>query len=436
METIGRGSPENSVWPEMITTALEIENNERTLTFIRQMNTADVKTNSTSGLSSSNSSAADLIDYSQDLLTEIFLRLPVITLIRLTSVSKQWNLFIKSHSFGLLRNPNPDPPSGLFFEGWDVRYKYHYVPLDFGNMVNRPPFTTLRFDSGAIKILQSCNGLLLCVNDFQKYYIYNPTTNRFVTLPQLNNFNPDGVCCMTLAFDPLKSSHYKVICNYMYGVMMIEIYSSASGKWKISNERLDDLVDLDRGVYGHNAIHWMSFPNRLVYLKLDEELLRYIDIDTPDTTIYGTILDEFLTESRDGMLLVVRCCRFRRLNVYEINKDYSEWSIKYHVDLEDVIRVYPKMQTRLGLHFVVQSLVLGGTEEDSFIVLELPGKLIQYKFVSNTISQLRDFTTESRRCTHGGFFPKTIFQLSDFTPENRRFINGSCFHYIPSLASV
>ena len=221
----------------------------------------------------------------------------------------------------------------------------------------------------------------------------------------------------------------------MYRGMTIEIYSSESGKWKILNERTDDLVDLDRGVYGHNAIHWMSFPNRLVYLKLDSERLDYLDIDTPDTTEYG-ILDEFLAESRDGMLLVVRCCRVRRLNIYEIKKDYSEWSIKYHIDLEEVIRVYPSMMTRLGLHFMVQSLVIGGKEEDSFIVLELPGKLIQYKFVVNTISQLRDFTTEIRRCVHGGFFPKTIFQLSDFTPENRRFINGSCFHFIPSLAGV
>ncbi|KAI3502152.1 hypothetical protein L1887_30183 [Cichorium endivia] len=436
MEPLVGGSPETSLLPEMVAMALGIKNNERTLTFLRPTHAGNVKVISTSGRSSSNSSAADLIASNEDLLSEIFLRLPVIPLVRFMCVSKQWNLFIKSSSFLLPRNPNPVPPSGLFFEGWDARYKYHYVPLDFGNLVNKPPFTTLRFDSGSIKILQSCNGLLLCVNDFQKYYVYNPTTNRFTILPQLNNFNPDVICCMTLAFDSSKSSHYKVVCNYMYRVMMIEIYSSESGKWKISNENTDDLVDLDRGVYGHNAIHWMSFPNRLVYLKLDSELLHYINIDTPDTTVYGTILDEYLAESREGMLLVVRCCRFRRLNVYEIKKDYSEWSIKYHVDLEEVIRVYPNMLTRLGLHFMVQSIVLGGREEDSFIVLELPGKLIQYKFVTNTISQLRDFTSESRRCVHGGFFPNTIFQLSDFTPENRRFINGSCFHFIPSLAGV
>ncbi|KAK1408795.1 hypothetical protein QVD17_40846 [Tagetes erecta] len=238
---------------------------------------------------------------------------------------------------------------------------------------------------------------------------------------------------MTFAFDPSKSSSYKVVCNYMCKVMMIEIYCSQLGKWKVLNESMDDLVDIDRGVYGHNAIHWMSFPNRLVYLKLDEELVRYVDIDTPDTTIYGTILDEFLAESCDGMLLVVRC-RFRRLNVYEIKKDYSEWCVKYHVDLEEVIRVYPNMVTRLGLHFIVQSLVVGEKEEDSFVVLELPGKLIQYKFLLKTISQLCDFTKKSH--SQGGFFPKTIFGLSDFTPENRSFINGSCFHFIPSLAAV
>ncbi|KAI3694023.1 hypothetical protein L1987_76981 [Smallanthus sonchifolius] len=145
METPKGISPGNYASPETVTTALANENNQRTVTFILPTETEDTKANSTSGLSSSYSSAADLIASSQDLLTEIFLLLP------------------------------------------------------------------------------------------------------------------------------------------------------------ISNESMDDLVDIDRGVYGHNAIHWMSFPNRLVYLKLDEhELVHYVDIDTPDTTIYGTILDEFLAECCDG----------------------------------------------------------------------------------------------------------------------------------------
>ncbi|GJT73523.1 F-box protein-like protein [Tanacetum coccineum] len=433
MEHVVEHPPENAILPETITTTLATKNNEIKVTFIQSTNKKEEKPK----LTSNHSSSADIIASSQDLLTEIFLRLPVITLVRFTCVSKQWNTFIKSHGIMLTRNlNNPEPPLGLFFEGWDVRYKYRYVPLDIGNSVSKPPFKTLSFDVGAIKILQSCNGLLLCVNDFQKYYVYNPTTNQYTMLPQHNYYNLHSIICMTLAFDSSRSCHYKVVCIYMHGVMKMEVYSSESRKWKVLNESMDDLVDVDRGVYGHNAIHWMSFPNRLVYLKLDEEILHDIDIDTPDTTIYGTILDEFLAESRDGMLLVVRCSTFRRLNVYEIKKNYYDWCIKYYVDLEEVIRVYPRLVTRLGLHFVVQSFVLGEREEDSFIVLELPGLLIQYKFLLNSISQLRDFTNDSRRCTHGGFFPKTMFQLSDFTPENRRFINGSCFHFIPSLAAV
>ncbi|KAD0657020.1 hypothetical protein E3N88_43910 [Mikania micrantha] len=433
METLIGVSPEKYMSPEKYTTALANDNNERTLTFIRP---TDVNDNSTTSgcLSSSYSSPADLIGSSQDFLTEIFHRLPVISLVRFTSVSKQWYTLIKSSSFCLLRNPNLAPPSGLFFEGWDARYKYHYVPLESNNpvLINKPPFTTLGFDSGKIKILQSCNGLLLCVNDFQKHYVYNPTTSQFTTLPQHNNHNPDTGCYMTLAFDPSRSSQYKVVCNCMHKLSTIEIYSSESGIWKVSKECMDDLADIDGGVYGHNAVHWMSFPNRLVCLKLDDELVHHVDIDTPDTTIYG-ILDEFLAESCDGMLLVVRCCRFRRLNVYEIKKDYSEWSMKYHVDLEAVIRVYPNMVSRLGVHFIVQSLVVG-EDESSFVVMELPGKLIRYNFLENRISQMCDFSKKNQK--KGGFFPKTIYQLSDFTPENRRFINGNCFHFIPSLAAV
>ncbi|KAH0677762.1 hypothetical protein KY285_025563 [Solanum tuberosum] len=117
---------------------------------------------------------------------------------------------------------------------------FDYVHFDKKNPP-KPPFKNLKFikDSSGISILQSCNGLMLCSNSPSRlaktnYYVCNPTTKHYTALPksvlETENSKIHGI---SLAFDPAKSPHYKVICvrdsvsspqHYQ-----IEIYSSQTG---------------------------------------------------------------------------------------------------------------------------------------------------------------------------------------------------------------
>ncbi|GJR79631.1 F-box protein-like protein [Tanacetum coccineum] len=103
-----------------------------------------------------------------DLLIEILLRLPILSLILFKSVSKHWLSLIRNINPTLRRttNPNLDPPTGLFIQRLESPSLYDFVSLD-SRILSRiypmpfkfifPLNSQIRFN-----ILESCNGLLLC----------------------------------------------------------------------------------------------------------------------------------------------------------------------------------------------------------------------------------------------------------------------------------
>lgn len=370
-------------------------------------------------------SSADLASH-DDVLTEILLRLPIRSLLRSKCVSKHWRSLISNHRFALLRNPNPNPPRGLFLRRIaDVTSaKYDFVPFDCEKHV-KPPFKTLNFhgnvsNSGTV-ILHSSNGLMLChsLHEYYhkmskeivynaKYYVYNPTINQVATLPKLEGCDwfqrrPRG---MTLAFDPLKSPHYKVVCvrGYLWSdhLYNIEIYSSEKKNWKMSGKPFANQIDTEfmGGVYWNDAVHWINKKGYIFYLKMEED--RLDQIPTPIVREGWNVKRHCypLVESRDCLLFIDIFPPFSmKFDVHEMHRDYSGWSVKYHIDLNESITSFPVTTemplSHLGIvrflqSFVIHCLVLGEREEDSFLVLEFPGKAIRYNVVLKTFQELCD----------------------------------------------
>ncbi|EXC20950.1 hypothetical protein L484_000216 [Morus notabilis] len=85
-------------------------------------------------------------------------------------------------------------------------------------------------------------------------------------------------------------------------------------------------------------------------------------------------------------------------NVYEMKRDNFGWFIKYRVDLSDVSAAFPviippRYSTRLILKecsFSVLCVVLSEHDEDSYLVLNIPGKDLQYNFWNGTFYVLCD----------------------------------------------
>ncbi|KAL6335853.1 hypothetical protein AAG906_040577 [Vitis piasezkii] len=220
------------------------------------------------------------------------------------------------------------------------------------------PFTSLTFvdHPRGIEILQSCNGLFCCssvdYNDSErKYYIYNPTTKQFHDPSSaLWPFCQAGFG-VNLAFDPSKSHTYKVVC-----------------------------VQRCKSSYDHSSL----------YFDLNEELVREMPMPpVPDDSNERGI--RYFGESCGHLHLVeIYESSTTQFNVYEMERDHSGWFVKFRVDLNGVALAFPGIIE--GYHeeydymysFSVLCVVRREKEEDSFLALHIPGKVIGYNFSSKS----------------------------------------------------
>ncbi|GKB21286.1 F-box protein-like protein isoform X1 [Tanacetum coccineum] len=281
-------------------------------------------------------SSANAVLSNDDLLIEILLLLPAISLLLYKSVSKQWLSVITCPTFTLRlsQKPNIDPPSGLFVRGPKRKSKRNMFEYDFISFDIRIPSkisTVFTFSSKApAKILQSCNGLLLCYITPDKFFVYNPCVNLFKMLPRPQIYVQPHIISVgiRLVFDPTKSPHYKVVhaglktdydfddCDGYHDVgyhdngdgsyLQIETYSSKIGSWSVCVNRFDlkRFNGFELGIYSNSALHWLTFANG-----------RY----------WHAKLDILFFESRGFLLLV---CKddpdSRQLNIFEMRNGYSE----------------------------------------------------------------------------------------------------------------
>ncbi|CAA2968023.1 F-box At5g07610-like [Olea europaea subsp. europaea] len=302
-----------------------------------------------------------------DLLTEILLRFPIKSLIRFKLVSKDWHYFITNPKFCHLRNPNPNPALGLLlpFPNFRISPLFEYVPFSVQNPTN-PPLRKLKFtkDSSRISILKSCNGLLLCsslraLNHNLKYYVYNPTTKRFTTLPK-----PDQ-----------GTGIRKKIC------------ASRSQLMPISKKGCIGMVRCTGLVMGPLSL----------YFVIDEERLETLPMP-PIPDGWEGRSNYYIGESCGHLNFIETFGPQIQFDVYEMKRDYSEWFVKYQVDLSPLVSAFPGMirsyLNPTNWYYYALSifcLIQGERYGDSFLVLQIPGKAIRYNLVHKTFEKLHDF---------------------------------------------
>ncbi|KAJ0099785.1 hypothetical protein Patl1_20714 [Pistacia atlantica] len=208
--------------------------------------------------------------------------------------------------------------------------EYYFINLS--SSPPPPPFKHLSFgnnpSNSGITIQQSCNGLLLCRGPNGKkprdHFVYNPTSQKYTLLPPPPVGN--GVCCLgfNLAFDPSTSPHYKMVC------------------------------------FGTASIHWIHERDKSLYFNIDEEKIQQMPMPL------------FLMEGTRGASIT------------------SEF-LEYCVDLHQVAAAFPEMGSgHLNpgdfnyYKFSTLCVVRGENEEDSYLVVHLPGKIEIYSSQTDT----------------------------------------------------
>ncbi|KAJ0935101.1 putative F-box domain-containing protein [Helianthus annuus] len=333
-----------------------------------------------------------LVGSSDDLLTEILLRLPVTSILRFKSVSKHWRLLLIHRHFTRRYDiDNHSKSPGLF--GCNT-----YVPYDVDNP-STPPFSNLGsyFDRPRVKIVQSCNGLLLCSTHGPKgskaaprYYVFNPTTKQLALIPPIHESLKvrKTIRFMGLAYHQTDCVHYKVVCIRSLepdrDLFQIQIYSSDTREWKISIETFSASSHVfQQGVYWNGAVYWVTKYHKYLYFKLDVEKLQMM----PLPMRFGVrlhVIATYFGESRGRLHLIAyrNHLDYRlRLNVYEMFSGHSSWFVRYQVDLNALpAGAFPDIISPYGVsyEFKVIDVVRGEEEEDTFVVLKIREKIMKY----------------------------------------------------------
>ncbi|KAL4323818.1 hypothetical protein GQ457_11G014720 [Hibiscus cannabinus] len=344
-------------------------------------------------------SCAEKMGNNPDLLTLLLLRLPTKSLLKFKCVSKQWLSLISDPQFCLSHTrhrhrDDDDPflhPTALFLKVQGIiSPEFDVVPLEHYSEV------TSSFDyipSSSIDMIQSCNGLFLLESldqDVSSYFICNPTTKKFKKLSFPRSPTRECEFYVGLAFDPLRSPHYKIIVvrevtgnSYMFEM---DIYVSETSIWKVSEfsfEADDDRMAFEDAVFCNGKLHWNSYGNQSLYFDDEKGSFQKMGMPTPTSGHHRLEIHRYFGETSGSLYLAVTYHAYvdLDLDVHQMAGDYSRWFLKYRLNLGDSMGVFPEL--KLGCHpfapgFSGVSFVGSEKKGEAKVVIWADGKVISY----------------------------------------------------------
>ncbi|CAL5328224.1 unnamed protein product [Camellia sinensis] len=353
-------------------------------------------------------SSAEKVIGDDDLLRKILIRLPAKPLITFKLVSKSWCSLI-SDPF-VLDNWIPPISASSFFL---LRYfspssriiKFNHI-YHAGFVNKNKKLESFKYVDDRVKISQSCKGLLLCSTCFSdlypnspRYYVVNPTTKEFTTIPRPTNGDDRYfIASINLAFDPAVSLRYKIVAvlskQWPDHNCQIAVYSSETRIWMFSDASFacSGKITFHNGVFFNGKIHWSCCHSQAsIYYDLNRN--QFSALPMP---ICLSIVPMYFGEF-GGRLRLMEFYRnpTSHFDVLELKSDYSEWFVKYRIDLKMGVSAFPEMR-RAGwctaFVFNVLCFLGGEVEGDSCLILYIPCKVISYNFKDKSFRKICNLT--------------------------------------------
>ncbi|XP_009803992.1 F-box protein At5g07610-like [Nicotiana sylvestris] len=372
-------------------------------------------------ISKSSFCPAENIAGSDDLLKEILLRLPASSVLRFSCVSHRWRSFISDPYFRQLHSRRSSAiTDGLFlFRKSDKKYHLDHL-FNFSDTSKRKvvPSNIRTFTDSfrSVEPLHCCNGLL-CLkllqpdNDDVLYCVYNPRTNRHTNIPLPDINDEEEIVSMNLAFDPKRSSNYKIICIVKERLGFLR-WLTFSNNWKESGQgvRVRGEYYFGKGVFLNGTIYWTSKHSAFVCFDMDNDSLKIMPSTSVPEGRNGRKIKYFGESAGNLHLIEENVLRSTLLNVFELENDYSNWYVKYVVDVDDLTRLFPLMVINepesldvIGYQFDVLCFVDGEKDGKTMLVLSLPEKMISYDIKNMSIKELLNVQLEELHLSIEGF---------------------------------
>ncbi|KAB1212101.1 hypothetical protein CJ030_MR5G001787 [Morella rubra] len=357
--------------------------------------------------------AAAAVFSNEDLLVEIFSRVPVKPIVRFKSVCKQWYSLISDPTFSVMHARKNHSCNGLLLRSTLTQHPaLSLVPFEGYQPPRVLPFEFL--NNQDTDLLHSCKGLLcysianLDDSMLTAYYICHLASGKSTRIAVLDVPLVADLRAVNIAFDPLQSVHYKVIFVYEISsalssrLIKIDTFLSETQSWKPINKVIivpNGVIFNHKGVYLDSTIYWFDQGEESVwYFDLDEE---YVDKMPAPKVPWGPLAFrmslEYFGESGGNLHIITANRPYGTdFTVYEMQSDKSCWFVKYRGDLDDVAEEFPRMvrgpHYAIGYAYVLLCLLEGETQDDqsSNLVLVVPGKVISYNLKDNSFKQLCD----------------------------------------------
>ncbi|PWA53596.1 F-box domain-containing protein [Artemisia annua] len=246
-----------------------------------------------------------------DVLHELFIRLPAKLVARMRCVCKSWNGFLTTPSFiksHLDHSKNTNKEILLEFEadGYPFFDFENPCTAEYSQPLNleipnflKFPVNTPPFDS--FYLIGSVNGLICFVDEGSLrcptpgVHIWNPSLSAFLTLPPYSTGSKCKDKYLWFGFDP-KTDDYKVVKVIriegadIRNEWPVEVYSMRKGVWEVISERFPSHVrNLSRnelGVGWHDGrVHWLGYnymTQQLTIVAFDLDEKTFCEIPVPD----------------------------------------------------------------------------------------------------------------------------------------------------------
>ncbi|XP_058071436.1 F-box protein At5g07610-like [Magnolia sinica] len=389
--------------------------------------------------------AMEMFTDNGDIITKIFTHLPVKSLFRFKCVSKHWLSLISDPTFSQkhysFHRPSPDSSISSFFLQPAPRI-FDYLSPEFAP-IDRPnsgvPDPSLSFLEEGFELKNSCNGLLFCQRNMGEditYCVCNPTIMEYKLLPQLpkNKF----IYCSSIVFDPSKSPHYKVVCVSRTKLkhVGIDIYSSQTGLWRASVEAFyeDRWLLNEKGVLWNGALHWTTLRKSFVSFHVERESFWTTKMppkssrsDSQTCRYFGESNGHLYFIETDDSCKTILPIEF---DIWEMEHDYSQWCVRYHVNLDAMVKAYPEMlvprviyfnpdkekypeRGPLCVSFTVLHLLLQERGEE-VLWIYIPGKIIKYQIRDGTFVDYYDLPRRTYYGLHfSGYSWHDVFKFSN-----------------------
>lgn len=219
---------------------------------------------------------------------------------------------------------------------------------------------------------------------------------------------------MTSIFNPSKSVHYNVICVRQLtfiGIIQFcfQIYSSETKCWCnliifLPHQRILNSLELCIGMVLFSGLIYLELLLVCILTLMKTWLIKCHCLQilvwwgrkNGDERKWG-----YFGESGDHLHLIGSSdCPSIELNVYEIERNYSIWFIKFYINLNPLVTQFPEMVSDshnaslpmdlFYMRFSILCVVRSEVEEESFIDLQIPRKILGYNFNTSSFNRIWD----------------------------------------------